>query len=552
MKFLCGNCKAKYQIADEKITGRTLRMKCRRCSHDIVIRGESEAIEAPAQRPGAASAGSRRRAQAPAPAPQPRAGATSSRRQQPAGSALGADFRRQVSSGGHDVPERVSPLEQWHVAINDVPVGPVKRDEIARKVAAGAVNGSSLCWREGFDDWRPIKEVPELAAVLRQRASRPPPPARGAIAPRGAPPARSRPWSPPPRASVASRSADASRPAARSNVVPIGGRLGAAAAPAFEESPEAFDELEGEPTRVSDPLFNPEEHAQPQASRDAPRALGSIPPDPFDAQHIPAVPPAATAPAAPDAFTAAPVSFERVRARRGLPVGAWIAIAGAGAFGMMLAAMVGTKLLREDDASEVAVAEPTGSGETAQPELIVPDEVEESVEEQPTEEGSEEEGSSGTTRPRTGTTKRPAGSTGGTQPTKQLTAEQRRLLERFSGETGAAPGNIAVQDQGESRARAGQVDAAQLTAVVTRNRPALRRCYETAIRGMGDPPTVRVNVTVHVGVSGGVTGVSAVQERQNVGGLSQCIESTVRRWRFPSSGTAAPPIAFPVVFQPGS
>jgi predicted Zn finger-like uncharacterized protein len=31
MKFLCGNCKAKYQIADEKASGKTLRMKCRRC-----------------------------------------------------------------------------------------------------------------------------------------------------------------------------------------------------------------------------------------------------------------------------------------------------------------------------------------------------------------------------------------------------------------------------------------------------------------------------------------------------------------------------------------
>ena len=31
MKFLCSNCKAKYQIADEKVAGRTLRMTCRRC-----------------------------------------------------------------------------------------------------------------------------------------------------------------------------------------------------------------------------------------------------------------------------------------------------------------------------------------------------------------------------------------------------------------------------------------------------------------------------------------------------------------------------------------
>ena len=41
MKFLCDNCKAKYQIPDEKITGRTLRMKCRKCDHDIIIRGET-------------------------------------------------------------------------------------------------------------------------------------------------------------------------------------------------------------------------------------------------------------------------------------------------------------------------------------------------------------------------------------------------------------------------------------------------------------------------------------------------------------------------------
>ena len=43
MKFLCPNCKAKYQIADEKISGRTLRMNCRKCGHDIVIRGEDSA-----------------------------------------------------------------------------------------------------------------------------------------------------------------------------------------------------------------------------------------------------------------------------------------------------------------------------------------------------------------------------------------------------------------------------------------------------------------------------------------------------------------------------
>ena len=46
MKFLCDNCKAKYQIPDEKIRGRTLKMKCRKCEHPILIKGPQEAAAA--------------------------------------------------------------------------------------------------------------------------------------------------------------------------------------------------------------------------------------------------------------------------------------------------------------------------------------------------------------------------------------------------------------------------------------------------------------------------------------------------------------------------
>src|SRR6476469_637929 len=37
MKFLCPSCKAKYQIADEKVVGRSVRMKCRKCGYVIPI-----------------------------------------------------------------------------------------------------------------------------------------------------------------------------------------------------------------------------------------------------------------------------------------------------------------------------------------------------------------------------------------------------------------------------------------------------------------------------------------------------------------------------------
>src|SRR5687768_17217268 len=37
MKFLCPSCKAKYQIADEKVAGRSVRMKCRKCGFMIQV-----------------------------------------------------------------------------------------------------------------------------------------------------------------------------------------------------------------------------------------------------------------------------------------------------------------------------------------------------------------------------------------------------------------------------------------------------------------------------------------------------------------------------------
>lgn len=140
MKFLCSNCKAKYQIADEKVAGRTLRMTCRRCQEEIVIRGEPQA-------PSAATPIGRLAAATAAPSP------------------LGADFQMQVGSTMRASSVPMTALEEWHVAVNDVPVGPIRREDIARKLAAGAIDLDSLAWREGMDDWQPIREIPELGRL---------------------------------------------------------------------------------------------------------------------------------------------------------------------------------------------------------------------------------------------------------------------------------------------------------------------------------------------------------------------------------------------------
>src|SRR5262245_58830640 len=113
MKFLCSHCKAKYQIADEKVAGRTLRMVCRRCQQEIVIRGDGPQAGGPQLQPPPAML------QAPAPSP------------------LGADFQRQIAANlASPLPMPALPaFDEWHVAINDTPVGPMRREEVARKLA---------------------------------------------------------------------------------------------------------------------------------------------------------------------------------------------------------------------------------------------------------------------------------------------------------------------------------------------------------------------------------------------------------------------------------
>jgi predicted Zn finger-like uncharacterized protein len=46
MKFECDSCHASYMIADEKVGKRGVKVKCKRCSHVIIVRPEKAAATA--------------------------------------------------------------------------------------------------------------------------------------------------------------------------------------------------------------------------------------------------------------------------------------------------------------------------------------------------------------------------------------------------------------------------------------------------------------------------------------------------------------------------
>ncbi len=231
MRFLCDKCHAKYQIADEKAAGRTVRMKCRKCGHlievaasvtetsvsagimmadDLVVVGARDE-SAPAKSTTAGAGLSHGQPVAPAPrasAPRPHGQAAGAARMSPthresstkaaAGSSntgLAGAFSKAVQAPEEGGPSAVSTAaavlsssntDEWYVGINGVPVGPVRLSELRRKAQQKLIDEESLVWREGFEEWVPLRTFPELVALLKEatattRASlTPPPPVRSA------------------------------------------------------------------------------------------------------------------------------------------------------------------------------------------------------------------------------------------------------------------------------------------------------------------------------------------------------------------------------------
>jgi predicted Zn finger-like uncharacterized protein len=185
LKFLCEHCKAKYQISDDKVAGRTVRMKCRKCGGNIEVRAAvtetsvslkaSEVKGSTGRPPPPKNAPPRPSPLATSLAAPPRPAGPATRPPPSREGALANAMQRNVeqpeehTSAGMDLRE-LSAADEWYVAVNGVPVGPVRVAEVRRKAAMGAVTEDSLCWQEGMEEWRAIRTVAELAAVVREAA----------------------------------------------------------------------------------------------------------------------------------------------------------------------------------------------------------------------------------------------------------------------------------------------------------------------------------------------------------------------------------------------
>jgi predicted Zn finger-like uncharacterized protein len=194
MRFVCDSCRAQYMISDDKVGANGVKVRCKKCSHLIVVRRQVDEAEVAL----------RGLEDSPAPTPPPEA---------PTGEnsifsdvddeEIGAAFESALGERTETPPEQpvddtrvmdtdtvarltalaegnvppatdAAPLShEWYVAIDEKQTGPLTPQAIKQHWDQGEIGPDSLTWRQGFEDWMPLSDVAELAAWLAPHPARP-------------------------------------------------------------------------------------------------------------------------------------------------------------------------------------------------------------------------------------------------------------------------------------------------------------------------------------------------------------------------------------------
>ncbi|WP_437975111.1 zinc-ribbon domain-containing protein [Sorangium sp. So ce295] len=271
MKITCESCQAKYTIADEKVAGKTVKIKCKKCNHSMVVHGANEAAPAAPQDATVDQQGD-----------------------------LSDDAEAKLDVGG--APAAAAP-DTWTVNVAEGDERTMTTAELVAEYARGGLSNDTYVWKDGMGDWLPIASVPELKERFSSQEDAAPAPAAAvaAAAPAAAAPA------------IATPMPAAAAPAAAA--VPAAAAPAAAAAPPPAAAPAPAAAAAPVPTAPAPAglRFGPEGTVVMKDSRRALNQAGAATPAPAAVASAkapeaaaPAASPAAAAPASPAAAAPAP------------------------------------------------------------------------------------------------------------------------------------------------------------------------------------------------------------------------------------------------------
>jgi predicted Zn finger-like uncharacterized protein len=164
MKFNCPQCNKPYLIADERVRGKILKIRCKSCSTVITVR-EGMEQGAPAGRrarpPSATAAAGQAR---------PVSESAAIDAVEVSTRDLGrSETAHRLSSalldGDDDAPP--PPDDEWYLSVDGVQDGPFSVERAREWIANRGTDDEIYCWRDTFDDWLPIDDVPELQGARR-------------------------------------------------------------------------------------------------------------------------------------------------------------------------------------------------------------------------------------------------------------------------------------------------------------------------------------------------------------------------------------------------
>ncbi|MGA2448518.1 MAG: zinc-ribbon domain-containing protein [Polyangiaceae bacterium] len=120
MKITCQACHSKYNVADEKVQGKIVKIRCRKCGATIVVHGNV-----------AASASQSPPSEAPA-------------------------------AGRITSPDQ----GQWHISLSDTDQRTMTLAELVSLYKAGVATQETFVWTDGMPDWKPLLEVEAIVVAV--------------------------------------------------------------------------------------------------------------------------------------------------------------------------------------------------------------------------------------------------------------------------------------------------------------------------------------------------------------------------------------------------
>jgi predicted Zn finger-like uncharacterized protein len=165
LNFSCDKCQRRYSIADEKVRGKTVKVRCKNCQNVISVQGPPLEMEESTRVVALADVEKIREQE----------------RLMAAAAAGARPYASASTNPWEDEPTRAAstparPPAQWFVMVKSKQEGPLDEAGLQELVDSGAANARSFFWQQGMADWKRGLEIPELASFFSAPPAPPPPP----------------------------------------------------------------------------------------------------------------------------------------------------------------------------------------------------------------------------------------------------------------------------------------------------------------------------------------------------------------------------------------